>query len=159
MKRYLSVILLLIPLCAVMLTACRKPQPELKASFESEIIVSGEQEITAHLNRTPDALTIAVTSPMSIAGLTYTYSGGELTASLNGHRCITDTDTLPSGAFPAVLHMVLCDIERAEYLSSDDSGDTFTLSTPSGDVQVTLADGLPVRISGDHMNYTITTAA
>ena len=159
MKHFLPAILLPAILCAMMLTACRDPEPQLNASFETDIIVSGEQRLSAHLNRTPDALTITVTSPASIAGLAYTYSGDELTASMSGCRCITDASALPSGAFPSVVHTALSELDRAAYLSSSDSGDTFTLSTASGDVQVTIADGLPVQISGDHLTYTITTAA
>lgn len=157
MKRLLSMILSsLILLTALSLTSCRAPTPQLKDSFEADVSLSGEAQTAAHLTRTPDALTLTVTSPATAAGLTYTYSGEELTVSYAGHKCITDAHALPDGGLPQVLYEVLNSLDRANWLSSDDSGDVFTLSTAAGEACITLSQGIPTQISAEGMPYSIT---
>ena len=149
MKR-LFFVLLFIPVMCVM-TSCAPPTPELKDSFTIPLTVNGTLDCSADLSRSGDSLTLTLTSPEALAGLSYTYINNALTASYNGLSCITDPSAMPDAALPDILYTIVTDIENAACLRSDEGGDVFQLHGAT----VTIRDGLPIRIDVTDPRYSI----
>ena len=153
MKR--SVLILLSSLL-ILLAACRSAPPAVEESFEADIAVRGGFDCTARLSRTPDSVTIEMTSPPSVAGIRYVFAHGELTTSLGDLSCITDADSLPASSLPELLWTVLSRISDAAYASSDESGEHYRLSTGSGEAQIICRGGVPHMLTFDGSPYTVT---
>lgn len=149
MKRLFQIIIFGFMICV--LTSCAPPEPELNDSFDVPLSITGTLDCTAELSRTGDAITLVLTSPDTLSGLSYTYTNGGLTASYNGLSCITDGGALPDTALPRILYAVVTDIKNAAYLRSDEEGDVFQLQGAT----VTLRDGLPVRVDVTDPAYSI----
>ena len=153
-------VLIMLSSVLILLTACRAEPQELRNTFEADVTVSGGvTDYTAHISRSPGEVTVALTSPASVAGLGYTYSGGELTTSYGELSCVTSGVSLPLSSAPAVLCEALSRIGEAAYESSSDGADTYRLSLSAGSAVMTCADGLPVKITADFSPYTVTFTA
>lgn len=150
-------ILILLSSALILLAACRAEPQELKDTFDAEAAVSGgEIGYTAHVSRSPETVTAEFLSPASVAGLTYTYDGEELTASYGDLSCITSFDSLPPSSVPAMLCEALYNLDEAVYESSSDGTDTYRLLMSAGDAVMTCEGGLPQTISSAGSPYTCT---
>jgi hypothetical protein len=150
MKRFLLLLLSLALLLS--LGSCAPPKPALKDSFDIPVQIAGTLDCAAELHREPDRITLTLASPPSLAGLSYTCSPDETTASYNGLRCITGGGTLPDTALPQLLYTVLTEMENAAFLRSEEDGDVYQLYGAT----VTISGGVPVQIDVTDPPYSIT---
>lgn len=154
MKR--SVLILLFSVL-ILLTACRTTTPVISDTFEAEVTVSGgDFDCAAHLCRTPDSVTLRLTAPETVAGLTYTVSDGELHTSLDDMSCITSSDSLPPSGAPALLCTVISRLGEAVYEESKDGDDTYRLRLCDGEAVIVCRDGIPRTITASFSPYTLT---
>ena len=144
MKRILALLLILLPLT---LCACGDDAHTLGPYYEGHIrSTDGVVNYTASLSANGDELRLSLTSPASVAGMTYEIRGGELHTSLNGLDCVTSPDSLPPTSLPALLYALFSRCDEAAFQSFDNGVDTFSLSTADGDMIVTAVDGVPQTV-------------
>ena len=152
MKLYKRIIIFLTAAVTLLLTACGSP-PTLNATYEGEIqATDGRMNYTAYLVSDGDKVRVSLTSPESVAGLSYAFTDGELHTTLNGLDCIPPADSLPSIAFPELLYTTFTALDKAEHQTSEDGVDTFRLGTAT----VTAKNGKPLSLTAEHGNWTIT---
>ena len=153
MKRSFLIILLSV---LILLAGCRSDPPVIRDTFEADAAVSGGAlECTLHLSRTPDAVTLDILSPASVAGVRYTYTQGELHTSCGELSTIADADSLPPSGAPMLLCEALASLRDASFESGEDDVDTFRLKLSGGDVLIDCAHGIPVQIRADYSPYVI----
>ena len=150
-------ILIILSALLILLTGCHSEPPAIEESFTSVVTVSdGSFDCTAQIDRTPDAVTVTMTAPLTVAGIRYTCTKAELRTSCDELICITDTDRLPPSAAPAVLCAVLGGLSDAVYESSDDSGDHYRLHMSEGDAVITCRKGVILSVKADSSPCTFT---
>ena len=124
---------------------CSSGARTLNSSYEGSIrSTDGAVNYTATLTADGDTLTLHMTSPESVAGLTYEFRGGELHTSLNGLDCITPCDSLPPNALPAQLYEMFSRSDEARLRSAADGVDTFSLDTRGGNMTIIAEGGVPI---------------
>lgn len=141
MKRFfcLPIVILLLAL-----TACGGDTHTLNASYAGSIqSTDGAVNYTAALTADGDTLTLSMTSPENVDGLTYEFCDGELHTSLNGLDTVTPYESLPPSSLPALLYALFSQCDSAKFQSTDNGVDTFILSVGDGDMTVTATDGVP----------------
>lgn len=144
----------------ILLAGCRSEPPALLSTFDAQVTVNGgEQDFTARVSRSPSAVVLSVTSPDSVAGVTYTYTAAELTISRGDLSCITDADSLPPTGAPMILCKALSRLDEAVYEGRDDGADTYRLTLAEGNVLLTCRDGMPQTIRAAYSPYLITLTA
>lgn len=143
-------VLILLASVLILLTGCRRKAPEIRDTFEADVTVTGgDPDCTAHLSRTPDALTLSLLSPSSVAGIRYVFADGELHTSYGELNCITRDDSLPQTAVASILFETLSRLGDAEYEGSEDGADRYRLHLQDGDAVIICRDGLPRVITVD----------
>lgn len=156
MKQRKHIICLLITvITAVVMTACGQSHT-IAPDYSGEIqATNGEMNYTALLDCSAEEVALSFSSPESVAGLSYTFSGDELHTSLNGLDCITPADSLPKDSLPVTLHTVFADTGKAAYLRSENGVDTFTLNADDKTIVITAKDGVPQTLTSDKGNWKI----
>lgn len=153
MKR--SVLIMLMSVL-ILLTACRSDPPKLNDTFHASVAVSGgETDFCADVERTPDAVTVAITSPATVAGITYTYTKGELHTSCGTSESISTLDSLPPSGAPAVLCEALSRLNEAVCDESGKDTDAYRLTLDKGTVTITAEDGELLALKADYSPYTV----
>ncbi len=145
MKRIIS----LLSACMLLfcLTACGSAH-RLDSSYKGRVeFTDGSLSCTGDLTADGDTLTLSITSPENLSGISYEYRGGELHTTLNGLECVIPADGLPASAIPTLLHELFARSDEAEYQCTDDGADTFLLHTDAGDMTVTAKDGVPSSLT------------
>ena len=148
MKRILF--LLTATVLIITLTACGSP-PALKSDFSAMFSTQcGDLDYAGALNKSGDHLTITMKEPYTIAGMVFDYSDSGLSIKNGGHRTIADSDYLPDSSVPAALHNALLYLPQASYSGSPNGRDSYTVTTPYGDAEMTATDGYPTKITEPH---------
>ncbi len=146
MKRIFSI--MIISVFLLTLSACGKPNRSIEADLGGEIhATDGQRNYIAAVTAREDSLTLTLSAPESVAGVSYIFRGGELRTALNGLECVTSVDDLPSGSVVSLLYELYSHPDDAEFQSASDGADTFTLHTKGGIATVTAQDGKPQSIS------------
>ena len=144
MKR-IACILLLLPV--LLLSACRGEPPTVKDAFTLSFTVSQDDvDYAGILDRTEDSLTVTMTAPYTVRGTAFCYRDGGLSIDYAAHSTQANCDYLPSKSIPTVLYNASAYLSQAVYTESRDGEDHFTLPSPYGDTQLTVADGIPVQL-------------
>ncbi len=156
-KEHLMKRLFCLPIVVLLLalTACTGSTHTLNASYTGSIqSTDGAVNYTAALTADGDTLTLCMTSPESVDGLTYEFRDGELHTSLNGLDTVTPIENLPPSSLPALLHALFSRCDTAKLQRTDNGVDTFVLSVGDGDMTVTASDGVPqTLVYGDRTVY------
>lgn len=146
MKR---IVCLLSAFCLLFIvTACGQTERTLVTDYSGGIqTTDGQMNCTGILHSEDGALMLTLTSPATVAGVRYEFRDGETHTALNGLDCITPSGSLPASSVPALIEEVFSRSDEAEYLSTDDGIDTFTLKTRCGTATVTAQDGVPLTVT------------
>lgn len=153
-------VLLMLTSVLILLAGCRvKPQP-LRDTFEADIAVSGGAlDCTAHVSRIPGAVTLTLLSPASVAGISYTCSGTELTTSYGTLSSIASAGNLPPSSLPSMLCEALSGLRNAVYDGAEDGVDRYRLHLGEGTATVACRDGIPLKLTADFSPYCISFSA
>ena len=150
-----KLILLLSAACiALCLSSCGEP-PSVATVFDADFTVSRSgEDYSGRLSLTGESLTVAMTAPFTVEGMSFDYTDEGLTISRGGLSASANSDYIPAAAIPSVLHDTLTYIGQAAYIGSDGGEDSFTLPTPYGEATLTARDGDPVRLADDYSGLT-----
>ena len=147
MKR--SVLILLMSVL-ILLSACRSDPPVLNNTRHAEITVTGGTlDFTASADYSPGSAVLEITSPATVAGIRYTYTGGELHTACGGLDTVSRLDSLPSSAAPAILCEALSQLDGAVFAADEDGRDIFHLKLRAGTATITAEDGALVSLTTD----------
>lgn len=139
MKRTISLFTIIMLLFS--LTACGS-SPALNSSYAGTVeFTDGSLSCVGKLKADGENLTLTITSPENLAGISYEYRDDELHTSLSGLECIIPAEGLPASAIPTLLHELFSRSDEAEYQGTEDGADTYVLHTDAGDMTVTADDG------------------
>ena len=139
MKRRL--LLMMVILLILTLAACGEP-PTVNSDFSGSFTVRyGNADYNGTLTKDGGALTIVMTAPYTVEGMTFTYQGDALRIGYRGHETETTAGYLAEACIPSYLHNTLPYLPQAEYVDTTDGVDRFTLPTPSGSAAVTASSG------------------
>ena len=139
MKKLLCIACSLIILAS--LTACGEP-PTVNNDFSAAFSARcGDTDYAGTLTKDGDVLTIDMTEPYTVQGITFTYQGGKLSVGYAGHSAEATAGYLPGSCIPSSLHGTLPYLPQAEYTETADGTDHFTLPTPNGAAQLTADNG------------------
>ena len=124
------------------LTACGEP-PTVCSDFSGDFTVRyGDTDCRGKLDKNGGELSIVMTGPCTVEGMTFTYRESSLSVGFGGHSAETTADYLPSCSIPSCLHSALPYLPQAEYIETADGEDRFSLPTPSGSAVITASDGI-----------------
>ena len=153
MKR---IIIILLVISAIAFAACSHEPPELSRSFVCDLTAeSPDAEYTGRVTRSAESVTLSITSPPEVAGISYTMSDTELRTSLDGLTCVTSADSLSPSSLPAIVCAALYGLDNAAYVSSENGRDIYTVSSAIGDITVTAEGGLPVSVTTEKGTFSI----
>lgn len=153
MKRSVLIILLSV---LILLAGCRTPIPALNTAIEANVTVTGGAiDCTARVKSTADGVIFDILSPASVAGVSYTYSKGELRTSYGELSCITGSDSLPPSSVPMLVCETLSRLADAVYEDSGNEGESYRLRLSQGEVTVVCTGGVPHTITASYSPYTI----
>lgn len=140
MKRILC--LLTVSILILTLCACGR-EPVLSPVYDGGIqATDGAMNYTARLVSDGETLNLSLASPDSVAGISFGFRDGELHTGLNGLDTVTSPDSLSSSSFPAIIYQTLVRTGEAQFQSTEDGIDTFTLLIGSDTATVTAKDGV-----------------
>ena len=143
-------------LAALILSSCSAKPPELSRDFACEMTAkSPDAEYTGLVTCSVGSVTLSLTSPPEVAGISYTLSDTKLRASLDGLTCITSADSLSPGSLPALICAAMQGLDTAAYVSSENRRDIYTVDTADGAVTVTAENGLPISVTADNSPYSV----
>ena len=126
-------------------------------SILAEITVSGgELDFSAQVDCSPGTVVVEVTAPSTVAGIRYTYAGGELHTSCGELDSVAGLDRLPQSGAPAILCEALSRLSDAAYDTTEGGADLYRLHLSAGDVVITASDGTISSITADYSPYVIT---
>ena len=146
MKRILSLTAVILILLS--LSACSAKPPELAEAFEADFsALLGDAEYRGRLTADKDSLTILMTVPYTVEGMSFEYTDEGLSIGRGGMNTEVNCDYIPSTALPSRLHNALAYLGSASYSDSRDGEDIYTLPTPYGDAGITAKNGLPLKIT------------
>ena len=153
MKRLFCIIL---SACLILcLSACGEPptvQTDFAAVFTAQ---NGGAEYAGTADMTGGCLTVTMTEPYTVQGVTFAYADGTLTIRRGGLSAEADADYLPGGPADA-LYGVLPYLSQAEYTGTQNGTDAFTVPTPRGAVSLSAVDGFPTALTDPNSGYTFT---
>lgn len=148
----LYLILLILPLLS--LTSCGEP-PSINSDFSAVFSVQNEEiTYTGTLNRCGDQLSITMTEPYTVAGLTFSYTDSQLNVQREHHSTYANADYLPAESIPSALRNSILYITQASYTGSENGTDTFTVETPYGEAALSASYGYLKEITEPHSGMT-----
>ena len=139
MKRFFLLMTAL--LLMLTLSACGEP-PTLNTDVAADFSVRyGDADYTGTLTKNADALTVALTAPYTVKGMTFTYRDGNLHLGYLKHSAEVAAGYLPEGGIVSRILHTLPYLPQAEYVETENGVDRFTVPTPSGSARVTAING------------------
>ena len=152
MKR--SILICLIS-ALLFLTACSHAVPTLPEEYEADFSASGgELDCGGRITFSEGSLTVEMTSPDTVKGLTYTVADGELSTAYGELSCITDSAGVIPGSVPAVMYEVFTALDKAIYLRSTNEDDIYRLELSSGRAELSFRKGALRSFSTASCPYT-----
>ena len=154
MKR--SVIILLTALL-ILLAGCTEPTAELPDPFEADVsAVSDGLSFTAHASLSGGELTLGVSTPDELSGITYTVSDSEMSASYSDLSCVLSPDSLAGSTAPRLLYDALAHVSEARFIESVDGANVFELTLTDGKAKLVFSGGELSELSADFSPYIFT---
>ncbi len=140
MKR---IIVLFITLISVLcLSSCKAEPPGPDSAFISDFSVTdGDMDYSGSVELNESGMTISLNEPYTVSGMSFTYNVDGMSISRGGLSAKANSDYIPSRAVPSVLHDALSYLSQAEYQSTEDGEDIYTLPTPYGEAELTAENG------------------
>lgn len=146
MKRILSMTALICILLS--LSACSAEPPGLADAFDADFsTVLSDTEYRGRLTADNDSLTLLMTAPYTVEGMSFEYTDDGLSIGKNGMKTEINCDYIPSAALPSMLHNALNYLDSASYKGSEDGDDIYTMPTPYGDAEIRAINGLPQMLT------------
>lgn len=133
------------------LSACRGDPPTIASAYTVSFTVTQDAiRYEGTLQQNDEAMTVTLSEPYAVSGMSFVYSGEELQIDYAGHSTIANSDYISSLTIPAVLHNSLSYAHNAEYQQTDESIDRFSLPTPYGSAELCACDGIPTSLYDEH---------
>lgn len=155
MKRILSLSALICILLS--LSACSSEPPSLADAFGADFsTVLGDTEYHGRLSSDNDSLTLLMTAPYTVEGMSFEYTDDGLSIGKGGMNTEINCDYIPSAALPSMLHNALAYLDSSSYKGNDNGEDIYTLPTPYGDAEIRALNGLPRMLTlpdGAEINF------
>lgn len=152
MKR---ILLLFMTVPLFLLSACGEP-PTVESDCRLTFTVENtELSYAGEVEKSGDDLTVTLTEPYTVQGMTFSYESDSLSIRYGGHNTQAHPDYLPFESIPALLYNTLSYLPQAAYSSTQEDFDIFILPTPYGDSELTAKDGVPVTLNVPKSDLTV----
>lgn len=149
MKKWITLFVTVLMLFC--LSACRGDPPTIASAYTVSFNVTQDAiRYEGTLQQEDDTMTVTLSEPYAVSGLSFVYKGEELQIDYAGHSTIANSDYISSLTIPAVLHNTLSYAQNAEYQQTDEKGDSFSLPTPYGSAELYASDGIPTSLYDEH---------